>query len=158
MHAQAALQPTRCTQGGFWAHQLVASGARLLQPTRSLVFMMSFLAFFSIVIALFKDIPDVAGDERNDIHTASVRFGVKRIFWSCIGLLYAAYAGAMGFIAVATSGTLRIALLGSQLAAVALLRHQAHRVDLTQHSSIVGMYMFIWKLFYAQYLVFPLLA
>lgn len=39
---------------------------------------MGFMLLFSIVIALFKDIPDVKGDEQADVVTFSVRFGQVR--------------------------------------------------------------------------------
>jgi homogentisate phytyltransferase / homogentisate geranylgeranyltransferase len=145
-------------QGGFWAHMHVAVGSAQIPITSSLVFMMSFLAFFSIVIALFKDIPDVRGDAGHAIKTATVRFGVERIFWVCIWMLYAAYSSAIAYIGVTMSGVERIALMASQVAMIALLRQRALETNLASHPSIVATYMFIWKLFYAQYLLFPMLA
>lgn len=34
----------------------------------------------------------------------------------------------------------------------------AQKTDLDKHSDIVDMYMLVWKLFYAQYLLFPSIA
>lgn len=55
-------------QLGFFSHmQLAVSGAALgsmLTLTRPIVFATAFMLLFSIVIALFKDIPDVAGDRK----------------------------------------------------------------------------------------------
>ena len=35
---------------------------------------------YSIIIAWFKDIPDMEGDRRYNINTLSIRFGAERIF------------------------------------------------------------------------------
>ncbi len=42
----------------------------------SLLFVSGFMCVFSIVIAFFKDIPDVKGDRQSSIPTLSVRLGV----------------------------------------------------------------------------------
>ena len=49
-------------QLGFFTHMKLALGAPSLTLTRPLIFAISFMLLFSIVIALFKDIPDVKGD------------------------------------------------------------------------------------------------
>uniref|UniRef100_A0A6N2KXE4 Uncharacterized protein n=1 Tax=Salix viminalis TaxID=40686 RepID=A0A6N2KXE4_SALVM len=51
--------------------------------TRSLVFATAFMCFFSAVIALFKDIPDVDGDRDFGIQSFSVSLGQERIFGHC---------------------------------------------------------------------------
>ena len=38
-----------------------------------------------------------------------------------------------------------------------LLLRRARQTDLTQSADIYSCYMFVWKLFYAEYLVFPFL-
>ena len=43
-----------------------------------LLFASSFMSIFSIVIAFFKDIPDVKGDKGSSIQTLSVRLGVRQ--------------------------------------------------------------------------------
>ena len=62
--------PDACLQGsdgagavGFFFHMKQALGYPAV-ITRPLLFAMGFMLFFSIVIALFKDIPDVRGDSR----------------------------------------------------------------------------------------------
>ncbi len=50
-------------QLGFFFHMQQALGYSAV-ITRPLLFAMGFMLFFSIVIALFKDIPDVRGDSR----------------------------------------------------------------------------------------------
>ena len=49
------------------------------EPTLSfpLLFASAFMSIFSVVIAFFKDIPDVKGDKSSSIQTLSVRLGVR---------------------------------------------------------------------------------
>jgi len=53
-------------QLGFYGHMKLALGAQnaALAPSRPLLFAVAFMLVFSAVIALFKDIPDVAGDRQ----------------------------------------------------------------------------------------------
>lgn len=59
-----------------WPQAIGAGAAVAVTP--SLAFTVSFMLLFSIVIALFKDIPDVKGDEAANVRTFSVRFGQVR--------------------------------------------------------------------------------
>ena len=43
-----------------------------------LLFASAFMSIFSVVIAFFKDIPDVKGDKSSSIQTLSVRLGVRQ--------------------------------------------------------------------------------
>ena len=62
-------------QLGFFFHMKLAMGAPSLMVTRPLIFAISFMLMFSVVIALFKDIPDVKGDAQvsNHISCSSCR-------------------------------------------------------------------------------------
>uniref|UniRef100_A0ACD5UXF5 Uncharacterized protein n=1 Tax=Avena sativa TaxID=4498 RepID=A0ACD5UXF5_AVESA len=68
---------------------------RLVAFSRPLIFATAFMTFFSVVIALFKDIPDIEGDPIFGILSFSVRLGQKKVFWICVGLLEMAYVVAM---------------------------------------------------------------
>jgi 4-hydroxybenzoate polyprenyltransferase len=57
--------------------------------TFPLLFASGFMSIFSVVIAFFKDIPDVKGDRRSSIQTLSVRLGVSGV------------AAAAGYVATA---------------------------------------------------------
>ncbi|XP_062103703.1 homogentisate phytyltransferase 1, chloroplastic-like [Humulus lupulus] len=63
--------------------------------SRPLIFATAFMSFFSVVIALFKDIPDIDGDRIYGIRSFTVRLGQKRVFWICISLLEIAYTVAL---------------------------------------------------------------
>ncbi|KAF0904719.1 hypothetical protein E2562_036251 [Oryza meyeriana var. granulata] len=63
--------------------------------SRPLIFATAFMTFFSVVIALFKDIPDIEGDRIFGIRSFSVQLGQKKVFWICVGLLEMAYCVAI---------------------------------------------------------------
>jgi homogentisate phytyltransferase/homogentisate geranylgeranyltransferase len=116
-------------------------------------FATGFMLIFSIVIALFKDIPDVRGDAKAGIKTLSVRWGITNIYWACIILLEFAYVCAIVF------GLLRGKVLVSVAHAVlaAVLWWRGGKTDLDDNESIHVCYMDSWKLFYIEYLLLPLL-
>ena len=114
------------------------------------------LLLFSVVIALFKDLPDIAGDEGAGVRTLSVALGPRFVFRTCLVLLGAAYAAAMvvgllctthwwsAYVTVASH-----AILGSRLFQLSAV------VDVGSSKSLYELYMFIWKLFYAEYALLP---
>ncbi|MCE3052347.1 hypothetical protein HAX54_052355 [Datura stramonium] len=123
--------------------------------TRSLIFAVTFMCIFTAVIALFKDIPDVNGDRNFGIQSFSVSLGQERVFWLCISLLVVAYGAAMVMGATTSSLPNRlVTVLGHFLLACFLL-FQAQSVDISSQISTTSFYMFIWKLFYAEYLLIP---
>ncbi|PNW79412.1 hypothetical protein CHLRE_09g414000v5 [Chlamydomonas reinhardtii] len=125
--------------------------------TPSVMFVIGFMLFFSIVIALFKDIPDVVGDRQAGVRTLSVRLGEGSVFRICVALLAAAYVWAMGASLVLPDGALAKAVLFSGHAVLCgLLLNRARGVDTREKSQLVDYYMFVWKLFYAEYLLIPL--
>ncbi|KAL5974023.1 hypoxanthine-guanine phosphoribosyltransferase [Asimina triloba] len=92
--------------------------------SRPLIFATAFMTFFSVVIALFKDIPDIDGDKIFGIQSFSVRLGQERV---------------LGHLALAS-----------------ILWARAKSVDLKSKAAVTSFYMFIWKLFYAEYFLIPL--
>jgi len=124
--------------------------------SRPVIFATAFMSFFSVVIALFKDIPDIDGDKIFGIRSFSVRLGQERVFWICISLLEMAYGVAVLVGAVSSSLWSRyITVLGHAILA-SILWNRAKSIDLKSKTAITSFYMFIWKLFYAEYLLIPL--
>jgi len=144
-------------QLGFFFHMQLALGAPTPLLTRPVLFATAFMFFFSIVIALFKDIPDVSGDKRAGVRTLSVRVGQQRVFWACIALLEVAYMGAIGVSLCSQVAWSRALGAAAHLAIGALVWWRAKRTDLTSSSSIYDCYMDVWKAFYAEYLILPVL-
>ncbi|KAJ4748011.1 Homogentisate phytyltransferase [Rhynchospora pubera] len=143
-------------QLAFFLHIQTFVFRRPASFSRPLIFATAFMTFFSVVIALFKDIPDIEGDRIFGIRSFSVRLGQKRVFWICVYLLEIAYTAAM--VMGATSSSLWskfITILGHAVLA-SILWNRAKCLDLASKSAITSFYMFIWKLFYAEYLLIPL--
>ncbi|KAA0055535.1 homogentisate phytyltransferase 1 [Cucumis melo var. makuwa] len=114
--------------------------------SRSLIFATAFMSFFSIVIALFKDIPDIDGDKIFGIRSFTVRLGQERVFWSCISLLEVAYTAAV-LVGVASSSPWSkwLTVLG-HVTLGSILWIRAKSVDLKSKAAITSFYMFIWKI------------
>ncbi|KAK6944213.1 UbiA prenyltransferase family [Dillenia turbinata] len=124
--------------------------------SRPVIFATAFMSFFSVVIALFKDIPDIHGDRIFGIRSFTVRLGQKRVFWICIAFLEMAYGVAILVGAASSSLWSRsITVVGHTILAWVLWDH-ARYVDLHSKEAITSFYMFIWKLFYAEYFLIPL--
>ncbi|XP_068333134.1 homogentisate phytyltransferase 1, chloroplastic-like [Pyrus communis] len=143
-------------QVAFFLHMQVHVYKRPAAFSRPLIFATAFMSFFSVVIALFKDIPDIEGDKIFGIRSFTVRMGQKRVFWICISLLEMAYGVAV--LVGASSGFMLskcITVLGHAILA-SVLWNRAKSVDLNSKAAITSFYMFIWKLFYAEYLLIPL--
>ncbi|KAG2266893.1 hypothetical protein Bca4012_075630 [Brassica carinata] len=144
-------------QIAFYLHIQTHVFGRPVMFTRPLIFATAFMSFFSVVIALFKDIPDIEGDKIFGIRSFSVTLGQKRVFWTCVSLLQMAYAVAI--LVGATSPFIWskfISVVGHVILATTLWT-RAKSVDLSSKTEITSCYMFIWKLFYAEYLLLPFL-
>ncbi len=122
----------------------------------------AFILLFSIAIALFKDIPDIEGDRRYGISTLSLKLGQRTVFNIALGILTACYLG-MVVAAPWLSGVNRSFLVVSHLLALALLWWMSRRVlqsaptlEAQTNRVYPRFYQFIWKLFFLQYLMFPL--
>ncbi|XP_042060506.1 homogentisate phytyltransferase 1, chloroplastic-like isoform X1 [Salvia splendens] len=124
--------------------------------TKPVIFATAFMSFFSVVIALFKDIPDIVGDKIYGIQSFTVRLGQEKVFWICISLLEMAYAVAL-FVGITSCCTWSkwVTVIGHTVLGYLLWR-RAKCIDFKNKAAITSFYMFIWKLFYAEYLLIPL--
>ena len=108
-----------------------------------------------IVIAWFKDIPDMEGDRRHAIRTLTLRLGARAtvnvgvaLLAACYGaLIVAGWRGLAGVNGAVLAGAHAVLLVATVVAAA--------RVRLDARASVVRFYLFIWGLFFAEYLVFP---
>jgi len=132
-------------------------GAPAATLTRPVVFATAFMFVFSIVIALFKDIPDVSGDRHAGVRTLSVRLGQKHVFWICIGLLELAYGVAVIVSLCSPVAWSRAAAAAAHSVVGALVWWRAKNTDISDSRSIYACYMDVWKAFYAEYLLLPLM-
>ncbi|EFJ42181.1 hypothetical protein VOLCADRAFT_45120, partial [Volvox carteri f. nagariensis] len=144
-------------QLGFYTHMRQHLKHSLSGLSLSVWFVVVFMLFFSIVIALFKDLPDVLGDRKAGVRTLSVRLGEGSVFRICVGMLTAAYCWAMGIsLALPASTAAKAALFAGHGLLAALLLGRARFVDTRRKEDLTDYYMFVWRLFYAEYLLIPL--
>ncbi|KAJ4958885.1 hypothetical protein NE237_025996 [Protea cynaroides] len=142
-------------QLAFFAHIQQYVFGRPAVLTKSVLFATVFMCFFTAVIALFKDIPDVDGDKDFGIQSFSVSLGQERVFWLCINLLLLAYGTAVVVGASSAFMYSKLLTVLGHFTLASILWFRARSVDLTNKASITSFYMFIWKLFYVEYLLIP---
>lgn len=153
-------------QFGFYLHMKfcqhsVISDQTILQyilGEKSLIFTTCFMLVFSIVIALFKDIPDMQGDQQSGLRTFAVKLGTRRIFWTCISLLQLAYASSIIYsIVVLENPVVKVCSTLLHGVAAAFVLSRAKQTDLSSPKHIYACYMDVWKAFYFEYMLIPLL-
>ncbi|KAL2323101.1 hypothetical protein Fmac_027480 [Flemingia macrophylla] len=114
------------------------------------------MSFYSLGMALIKDIPDIEGDRAYGIESFAAVFGPKRIFWTSVSLFEMAFGAA--FLAGATSPSLLIKFIsgvGNVVLALVLWYH-AKSTDFRSKKSISSFFKLIWKLLCVEYLLMPL--
>jgi len=119
-----------------------------------------FVLVFSFAIAIFKDIPDLEGDRRFNISTYTLQLGQKRVFNLARWVLTACYGGLI-VAAPFLSGVNTLFLIATQSISIFSFWWLSRRVDLDpapikKDISYPEFYQFIWKLFFVEYLIFPL--
>lgn len=116
----------------------------------------AFVFGLSLVIAWFKDIPDMAGDEQFAIKTLSLKLGARRVFNIGMALLTLCYSGLIyaGFSGL--SGVQPMVLAISHAILLAIVWLLARRVDPTKKPDIVRFYLIIWGMFFLEYIVFAI--
>lgn len=111
---------------------------------------------FGLVIALYKDIPDIVGDSKYGVRTYTVRLGPERVFNVGRWLLTAFYLVPI-FIAIVLLPELGgIVLLVVHLAIVGLFWSRSLSVDVANPVEVTRFYMFLWSLFYVEYILLAL--
>ena len=115
-----------------------------------------FILLFTVAIAIFKDVPDLEGDRQYNINTFTLVIGKPAVFNLSRGVITVCYFGMMlaglfwlTSLNVSFFVTSHIVLLG-------LLWWRSRDVDLSEKRAIADFYQFIWKLFFLEYLLFPI--
>jgi len=134
---------------------------REIQPTAAIPWMLVtalavFFFGFGLAIALYKDIPDLIGDSKYGVQTYAVRLGPKRVFDIGRWLLTAFYLVPI-FSAVAMLPEIGgFVLLVAHLIIVGLFWSRSLSVDVTNPEEVTRFYMFLWSLFYVEYIFLAL--
>ena len=115
-----------------------------------------FVLVFTFAIAIFKDIPDMEGDRQYNIKTFTLRLGQGAVFRLALWVITSSYLGMVLAGLLGLPGSNHLVLIVSHVVALGLLWLRSTQVDLTAQSSISAYYQFIWKLFFLEYLMFPI--
>ncbi|MBW4645639.1 MAG: homogentisate phytyltransferase [Goleter apudmare HA4340-LM2] len=118
--------------------------------------LMVFILVFTFAIAIFKDIPDMEGDLRYNITTFTIQLGAQAVFNLALWVLTLCYLGMIlvGVLHLAAVNPLFLVI--SHLVALIWMWLQSWAVDLQDKNAIANFYQFIWKLFFVEYLIFPI--
>ena len=116
----------------------------------------AFVVVFTFAIAIFKDVPDMEGDRQYNISTFTLKLGQQKVFNLARWVITASYVGMVlaGFAQL--PGVNSPFLIATHLALLGILWFRSFQVDLHDKLSISRFYQFIWKLFFLEYLLFPL--
>jgi homogentisate phytyltransferase/homogentisate geranylgeranyltransferase len=111
---------------------------------------------FGLVIALYKDIPDWAGDKHYAIRTFVVQKGHRRIFNAGRWLLTGLYLlpTAVGLSRLPHSDGITLVL--THVTMVLVFWILSLRTNPAQPTSMMRLYLFLWGLFYAEYIFLSL--
>jgi homogentisate phytyltransferase / homogentisate geranylgeranyltransferase len=115
-----------------------------------------FILVFTVAIAIFKDVPDLEGDRQYQIQTFTISLGKLNVFKLTRWAITIAYIGTI-CAGIWIAPTINIwFLVSSHLGLLGLLWWRSQDIDLEQKESIADFYQFIWKLFFFEYLLFPI--
>lgn len=121
-----------------------------------ITFLAIFMSVFAAVIALAKDLPDIEGDAAEGVPTFASTLGPGRMVSTVYLMLSLNYIGAILTAIFAPMGAFNRPVLGvGHFVLGAWLISYMPRVDPSSRQSVKDFYAFIWKLFYAEYLLFP---
>ncbi|KAL9442909.1 hypothetical protein AB3S75_016302 [Citrus x aurantiifolia] len=124
---------------------------RPLEFTKPLLFAAAFMGIFNIAIAFVKDLPDVEGDKEFGLRTLPVILGKEKVFSISVSMLLMAYGAAI--LTGASSPFLLcklVTMIGHSVLGF-ILWHQSRTIDLSDAKSMQSLYMFIFKLYYAEF-------
>ncbi|AFY31091.1 homogentisate phytyltransferase [Calothrix sp. PCC 7507] len=115
-----------------------------------------FIVVFTFAIAIFKDIPDMEGDLRYNITTFTIQLGSQAVFNLALWVITLCYLGMIlvGITHLASVNPLFLVI--SHLVVLVWMWLQSWAVDLEDKNAIAQFYQFIWKLFFIEYLIFPI--
>ena len=153
--AAATITLARAVVGniGVYLTFSVALGGRPALPVHVAMFV-AFMLGFVAVIALMKDVPDIDGDRRHQISTFVIRLGAGRTMALCRAMLTVSYAAMIVAALAGLPGVNRGVLLATHAVALLALWWRSARAGAADKDAVYRYYMFIWGLFYFEFLSF----
>ncbi len=121
-----------------------------------ITFLAVFMSVFALVIAIAKDLPDIKGDKEAGVPTFASTRGTKTVVKLVLFALSMNYVGAIMAAFLAPKGAFRVPVMvcGHAILGLWLWRY-SRTIRPDEQGSIKRFYAFIWKLFYAEYALFP---
>jgi homogentisate phytyltransferase/homogentisate geranylgeranyltransferase len=116
----------------------------------------AFILVFTVAIAIFKDVPDLEGDRIYQITTFTLLLGKEKILTISLLTISLCYAGMIIVGLLGIAGINSLVVIVGHLLLLVLLWWRSRGVNLENKSEISQFYQFIWKLFFLEYLLFPL--
>jgi len=114
-----------------------------------------FILVFTFAIAIFKDIPDMEGDRVYNITTFTLQLGQQKVFNLALWVLTICYGGMILVALFHLAEVNTIFVLITHTITLIVMWWQGAGVDLQNTKAITNFYQFIWKLFFIEYLIFP---
>lgn len=140
---------------GLFPEIIISNSSFRLLPLEIWVLTL-FVLGFTLTIALLKDIPDIEGDRTYNIKTFTVRLGGKTVFYFSLIVLTICYLGITVAGVFLLPSVNRVMLASSHLLLMGFMLGKSQQVDIEDKSAIAGFYQFIWKLFFLEYIIFPI--
>ncbi|KAH9646905.1 homogentisate geranylgeranyltransferase [Citrus sinensis] len=100
----------------------------------------------------FQDIPDVEGDKAFGLRTLPIIIGKEKVFSIAVNMMLMAYGGAVLVGAFSPSVLCKLVTMIGHSALAFVLWRQAKTIDLSHNKSVQSFYLFIWKLYYVEFL------
>lgn len=114
----------------------------------------AFIFGLSLVIAWFKDMPDVDGDRKYQIMTLSIKFGPATVFKIGLTLMTILYVALIITGTIGVNGVNGTALIISHLLLLGIMWAIGIKVDTSKKAAITRYYLFVWVLFYSEYIFY----
>ncbi|MFI5170973.1 MAG: homogentisate phytyltransferase [Chitinophagales bacterium] len=138
----------------FLHFHFMLKGFYIIPPTIKLLTAAIFV--YSVVIAWFKDIPDMEGDKQYRISTLSLKMGAKRIFITGNILLLLTMTVLITAVAILQLDINSTWFISLHILMIMGLIFAASKTHLDKKPSIARYYQFVWGLFFMEYITFAL--
>nr|MDZ8020813.1 homogentisate phytyltransferase [Nostoc sp. SerVER01] len=115
-----------------------------------------FILVFTFAIAIFKDIPDMEGDRLYNISTFTIELGAQAVFNLALWVITVCYLGIIVVAVLGVASLNPIFVVVTHLGLLVWMWLRSLKVDLEDKTAIAEFYQFIWKLFFIEYLIFPI--
>ncbi len=140
---------------GYYLHYTERLTGHASLPVGVLAFV-TFMFVFVIVIAIMKDVPDIEGDRMHRVPTLARRLGVEATLQLCRWILTFACVG-FGIVSLLASDALNpLVVVATHVPVIAAIWVLGRKVDSRNVQSVYRYYMMLWKLYYLEFLAFPI--